>query len=78
VAGHRHLGVGEQLTDALGGAQIVARGPKAAAALQIGGLEVWRKSPTEQMGALVDILWAAGRQVAVQEYGMESPKLVAI
>ena len=74
-------GVGEQLTAALGRARIVARGPKAAAALQIGGLATWAKSPTEQMGAVIDILLAeplAGRRVAVQEYGMESPELIEV
>jgi len=74
-------GVGEELTAALGRARIVARGPKAAAALQIGGLKVWERSPTEQMAALVEILLAQpleGRRVALQEYGMESPELVDV
>lgn len=74
-------GVGERLTASLATARIVARGPKAAAALQIGGLDAWEKSPTEQMDALVAILLAqplAGRRVAVQEYGMESPELVEV
>ncbi|MDQ6617598.1 MAG: uroporphyrinogen-III synthase [Actinomycetota bacterium] len=74
-------GVGDQLTAALGQARIIARGPKAAAALQIGGLSVWQRSPTEQMEALVEILLAEplhGRRVAVQEYGMESPELVEL
>ncbi|MDQ1357178.1 MAG: uroporphyrinogen-III synthase [Acidimicrobiaceae bacterium] len=74
-------GVVNELTAALGRARIVARGPKAAAALQIGGLDVWQRSPTEQMQALTDILLAEplkGRRVAVQEYGMESPELVEV
>jgi uroporphyrinogen-III synthase len=74
-------GIAEELIAALKGARIVARGPKAAAALQIGGLEVWQRSPTEQMEALVDLLLAEpleGRRVAVQEYGMESPELVRV
>jgi uroporphyrinogen-III synthase len=69
-------GLGEALVAALGGARIVARGPKATAALQIGGLSVWQRSPTEQMDALIDVLLGeplAGKRVAVQEYGMESP-----
>lgn len=70
-------GVADDLVMALRQARIIARGPKAVAALQIGGLRAWRQSPTEQMGALVDILLAEpleGRRVAVQEYGMASPE----
>src|SRR5580704_9566592 len=69
-------GLGDELVDALGQSRIIARGPKAAAAVQIGGLPVWQRSPTEQMEALVEILVAeplGGRRVAVQEFGMESP-----
>lgn len=69
-------GLGETLVGALSGARIVARGPKASAALQIGGLSVWQRSPTEQMEALIGLLLAeplAGKRVAVQEYGMDSP-----
>jgi uroporphyrinogen-III synthase len=74
-------GLGDELAAALGQARIVARGPKAAAALQIGGLDVWQRSPTERMEALIDILLAEplrGRRVALQEYGMESPELVEV
>ncbi|MGH9130049.1 MAG: uroporphyrinogen-III synthase [Acidimicrobiales bacterium] len=72
-------GVGDELVAALGRARIVARGPKSAAALQIAGLPVWQRSPTERMDALVEILLAqplSGLQVAVQEYGMGSPELI--
>ncbi|MDQ6838507.1 MAG: uroporphyrinogen-III synthase [Actinomycetota bacterium] len=71
-------GVADDLVKALGGARIIARGPKSVAALHIGGLSVWQQSPTEQMEALVVILLAEplnGRRVAVQEYGMASPEL---
>ncbi len=74
-------GVADDLTAALERSRIVARGPKAAAALQIGGMSVWQRSPTEQMAALIDILLAeplTGRRVALQEYGMESPELVEV
>lgn len=74
-------GVEKALIAALRRARIVARGPKSAAALQIAGLGVWQKSPTERMDALVEILLAeplCGRRVALQEYGMESPELVAM
>jgi uroporphyrinogen-III synthase len=72
-------GVSESLRVALSGTRIVARGPKAAAALQIGGLDVWACSPNEQMAALIDLLLAeplAGRRLAFQEFGNESPMLV--
>ncbi|MDP9074361.1 MAG: uroporphyrinogen-III synthase [Actinomycetota bacterium] len=74
-------GLGERLTAALAKARIIARGPKAAAALQIGGLTAWEKSPTEQMDALLEILLTeplAGRRIAIQEYGMESPELIEV
>ena len=74
-------GIGDGLIAALSRSRIIARGPKAAAALQIGGLDVWQRSPNEQMDALVDILLAeplAGRRVAVQEYGTESPELAKV
>lgn len=72
-------GLGDRLVDALATTKIVARGPKAAAALQAGGLEVWERSPTEQMEAILDLLLAEpleGQRVVVQEYGMESPPFV--
>ena len=73
-------GLGDRLLGVLGPARIVARGPKAAAAVQMGGLEVWAKSATEQMDALTELLLAedlAGRTVVVQEYGMPNPQLTA-
>ena len=71
-------GLGDGLDEALVGAKIVARGPKSAAAVQAGGLPVWGRSATEQLGGVIEILLAeplAGRRVAVQEYGMKSPEL---
>ena len=73
-------GVGPQLVAALSGARVVARGPKSAAAVQAAGLEVWKRSPTEQLPEILEILQAEpldGRRVAVQEYGTESPELTA-
>ncbi|MGH9225904.1 MAG: uroporphyrinogen-III synthase [Acidimicrobiales bacterium] len=70
-------GLGEDLVGVLSAARVVARGPKAAAAVQAGGVEVWARSSTEQMGALVDLMLEeplAGRTVAVQEYGMPNPE----
>jgi uroporphyrinogen-III synthase len=73
-------GVADELVAALAGARIVARGPKAAAALQINGLATWELSPTEQMDAVADILLAeplTERRVAVQEYGAPEPQFAA-
>ncbi|HUP69831.1 MAG TPA: uroporphyrinogen-III synthase [Acidimicrobiales bacterium] len=73
-------GLGAQLTEALGKALVVARGPKAAAAVQSAGFEVWQRSPTERLPEIIDLLRAeplAGKRVAVQEYGMESPEMTA-
>ena len=71
-------GLGDRLLAALAGTRVIARGPKAAAAAQAGGLVVWGKSPNERMDALVSLLLAeplAGTVVAVQEYGMPNPEL---
>jgi len=68
------------LRTALAGTRIVARGPKAAAAVTAGGLECWARSPNEQLGPAVDLLLAedlGGRRVAIQEYGMPSPDVDA-
>jgi len=71
-------GLGDRLLAALADTLVIARGPKAAAAAQAGGLEVWAKSATERMDALVSVLLSeplSGRVVAVQEYGMPNPEL---
>jgi len=73
-------GLGDRLLAALANTKVVARGPKAAAAAQAGGLEVWAKSANERMDALLSLLLTeplGGRVVAVQEYGMASPELTA-
>jgi len=71
-------GLGDRLLAALADTLVIARGPKAAAAAQAGGLKVWAKSATERMDALVELLLSeplSGRVVAVQEYGMPNPDL---
>ncbi|MGH9021930.1 MAG: uroporphyrinogen-III synthase, partial [Acidimicrobiia bacterium] len=72
-------GMGESLATALAQARIVARGPKAAGAVQAGGLEVWARSASEQMDDVLAILLAEplqGCSVAFQQFGMESPEMV--
>lgn len=69
-------GLDGALVDALRATRIVARGPKAVAALQMAGLEPWARSPNEQMEPIVGMLASegiAGRRVAIQEYGTDSP-----
>ncbi len=71
-------GLGDRLLAALADTLVIARGPKAAAAAQAGGLKVWAKSATERMDALVSVLLSeplSGKVVAVQEYGMPNPEL---
>lgn len=71
-------GRADELTAALGASRIIARGPKAAAAVQAGGLEVWERSPNERMDELIELILGQdldGRRVAVQEYGMTSREL---
>lgn len=71
-------GLGDALLGALGGSRIVARGPKAAAAVQAAGLPVWRSAANEQMDQLVGHLLAEpldGVRVAVQLYGMPAPEV---
>jgi uroporphyrinogen-III synthase len=64
-------GVDHELLDALAGARVIARGPKAAAAAQALGLGVAASAPDERMSgvrALLDDL-APGDHVAVQSFG---------
>lgn len=71
----------EDLVAALAAAKTLARGPKAAAALDAVGLAVWARSPTEQLQGLIDVLLAedlGGRRVVVQEDGVPRPELEAI
>lgn len=73
-------GLGESLLEALSGTKVIARGPKAAGAVEAVGLPVWERSPTEQMEALQLRLLdepLAGAVVAVQEHGLASPMLAA-
>jgi uroporphyrinogen-III synthase len=60
------------LTAALTGTKIAARGPKAAGAIRMLGLPLWWRSPSEQLDSVADHLVATGvggRRVAVQLHG---------
>lgn len=67
-------GVNDALLGALRGARVVARGPKAAAAAQTVGLDVWRSAPDERMDGVRELLRSVGRSghVAVQCFGDDS------
>lgn len=65
-------GLAEQLTAAMAGARIAARGPKAAGAVRRLGLPLWWRSPTEQLDSVADHLLeegVAGQRVALQLHG---------
>jgi uroporphyrinogen-III synthase len=73
-------GLSDSLLEALGRTKVIARGPKAAGAVEAVGLAVWERSPTEQMEALKSRLLEeplAGCVVAIQEHGLASPQLAA-
>lgn len=73
-------GIGDALAKALGSARIVARGPKAAAAITATGMDVWARSSTERMDDVLAILLAEplrDRRVVLQEFGTRSPEVTA-
>ncbi len=73
-------GLHEDLMAALSRAKIVARGPKAAGAVQSCGLEVWSKAQTERLDEVLAIVLdepISGKRVALQQYGEETPTLTS-
>jgi uroporphyrinogen-III synthase len=65
-------GLDADLRQTLSETRILARGPKAAGAVQIAGLEVWWRSPTEQLADVADRLVQEelpGKRVAFQLHG---------
>jgi len=68
----------QPLLAALSGARIVARGPKAAGAVDEAGLAVWARARSERMEDVAALLLAEpldGVRVAVQLYGVDAPGL---
>jgi uroporphyrinogen-III synthase len=72
----------ERILAALKSVQLIARGPKPAAALKTLGLQAaltvaepntWR----EIMSTLADAIDLRGKRIAIQEYGVANPQLVA-
>lgn len=73
-------GLNSALLEALGRTTLAARGPKASGALSSAGLSAAWKSPTEQLGEVVDHLAGeglAGRRVALQLHGDDGAEFVA-
>ena len=73
-------GSANALWDALDGALLFARGPKAFAAAVQAGLTVWRREPTERLEVMVDHLLAdgvAGLHIVIQLHGDAVPWAVA-
>lgn len=73
-------GRADDLKRALTATRIAVRGPKAAGALSSAGLTPWWRSPTEQLGDLVDHLRATGvtgQRVALQLHGDDGAEVVA-
>ena len=72
------MGLGDALTDAVLGATVLARGPKAAGAAVTAGWRVDWKAPNASSAEMVEhvgALGVAGRRVAVQLDGREQPVL---
>jgi len=73
-------GLGAKLAEALAATRIVARGPKAAAAVHVAGLQVWATPPDERLGAALALVTAedvGGRMIAIQHYGKRDERAVA-
>ncbi|HLH99268.1 MAG TPA: uroporphyrinogen-III synthase [Acidimicrobiales bacterium] len=71
----------QQLRRALSATRVAARGPKAAGAVGIAGLEVWWRAENEQLAAVGERLVAegvAGRRVAVQLHGDDRQPLTEL
>ncbi|HET6810227.1 MAG TPA: uroporphyrinogen-III synthase [Acidimicrobiales bacterium] len=68
-------GLGADLVGALSGCRLVARGPKAAAALEANGLSGAERVASESMNEVLDLLLRTdqrGRVIVVQDYGHPS------
>ncbi len=74
-------GVDAALLDALAHARIAARGPKAAGAIGIAGLDVWWRARTERLTSVGERLLEeplAGKRVAFQLHGDDRQGLTAV
>jgi uroporphyrinogen-III synthase len=73
-------GLAESLSAALAATRVIARGPKAAAAIQVAGLTVWASPASERLDEVLMRITSealAGRVVAFQHYGERNDRAVA-
>lgn len=73
-------GIRDALVEALRSTRIAARGPKAAGALSSAGLRAWWRSPSEQLGEVVEHLRAEGlpgKRIFFQLHGDDSAQVVS-
>src|SRR5207302_1564859 len=73
-------GLGGELLTATQGTHVVARGPKAAGAVEAAGLNVAERASRERLDDVCELLLAhplEGRCVAIQQHGDEAPALAA-
>jgi uroporphyrinogen-III synthase len=73
-------GLDAALTEAVAGARIAARGPKAAGAVRMLGFPLWWRSPSEQLGSVADHLIATGvegSRIALQLHGDDRQTVTA-
>jgi uroporphyrinogen-III synthase len=72
-------GIGEDLIDALGAGQLIARGPKARGAIRASGLADAWSPPSESSAEVLEYLLdrgVAGKRIAVQLHGEPLPDVV--
>jgi uroporphyrinogen-III synthase len=70
----------DALKDALSHTRVAVRGPKAAGALTSAGVDIWWRSPIEQLGDTVERVIAEGvdgRRVALQLHGDDGAEFIA-
>jgi uroporphyrinogen-III synthase len=80
IAAAESWGLGDSLLAMLKDAQVVARGPKASAAVHQAGVPVAARAESERMDELINMLIAIGvegRTVAFQRHGDDSPETIA-
>jgi uroporphyrinogen-III synthase len=73
-------GLGEKLSASLTATRVIARGPKATAAIQVAGLDVWKSPDSERLVDVIALLSSEplqGCRVAFQHYGQHDAHAVA-
>jgi uroporphyrinogen-III synthase len=74
-------GLDSDLREAMSAARIAARGPKAAGALQIAGLDVWWRARNEQLASVAERLLEeplTGKRIALQLHGDDQKGITGV